>query len=416
VTSGIIPESILQLPPSNIGSGIDIDGNMVVDGGRRDWVSLPNTVFSCSSNPRVGCDVDLATGKNDNSFGQGTKEDTEDPTVVSGSIPNNKSDLRRFYVASERVGSANLLYLAWSRVQEPNGTTNMDFELNHSTEKYADGVPKRTVGDVLVRYDLAQGGTVPNLGYQRWITSGSSSNCEASNSVPCWGKLTPLTNNVQGAINPAQITEPFAGGFLTARTFGEASVNLQASGIFAAGTCDVFGQAYLKSRSSDAFTSELKDFILPIPVSITNCAPALLDNTAWASATNFTPTGGVLGGSISDQGHIKVTANQSASLNVAPTGRDLAVSFGSEPTIGIAGALDQLDASVIHDALRASESGVDFAKQLGLSEHLEQSPSVIATHDGSGTSRPATRVREIPSRSVQTVPRAVPNVRRTVAT
>jgi hypothetical protein len=55
-------------------------------------------------------------------------------------------------------------------------------------------------------------------------------------------------------------------------TFGEAGINLTDSGIFGVGTCEHFGAAYLKSRSSgNSFGSELKDFIAPIPVNITNC-------------------------------------------------------------------------------------------------------------------------------------------------
>ena len=41
---------------------------------------------------------------------------------------------------------------------------------------------------------------------------------------------------------------------------GEARINLQASGIFQAGVCRNFGRAYLKSRSSDSFTSSIKDY------------------------------------------------------------------------------------------------------------------------------------------------------------
>jgi len=82
-----------------------------------------------------------------------------------------------------------------------------------------------------------------------------------------------------------------------------------ASGIFTLGVCTVFGSAYLKSRSSDSFSSELKDFIAPIPVQLTNCEPKVLNNEAWASATNFAPSGGNLGDAISDTGRIVVTEN-----------------------------------------------------------------------------------------------------------
>jgi hypothetical protein len=55
---------------------------------------------------------------------------------VTGSIPPNKSELKVFGVHTE-VGTASaanptgkFLQLLWSRVQNPSGTTNMDFELN----------------------------------------------------------------------------------------------------------------------------------------------------------------------------------------------------------------------------------------------------------------------------------------------
>src|SRR5215470_6222483 len=58
---------------------------------------------------------DNLSGSGDNSFGQGTKEDNPVVTVVSGSIPPQKSDLTRFYEASEFAGGSNFLYLAWER-------------------------------------------------------------------------------------------------------------------------------------------------------------------------------------------------------------------------------------------------------------------------------------------------------------
>jgi uncharacterized repeat protein (TIGR01451 family) len=316
IVTTTIPATFLQLPPSPAGFPLEIDGDLA-DGAAngKDWATLPSNVFSCTT-PVKGCSIDLQTGRNDNSFGQGSKEDTPVPTVVSGSIPNNKSDLLRFYVANERFGTTDYLYLAWSRVQEPNGTTNMDFELNQSNVLSANNTTYvRTEGDILVRYDLAQGGTVPELGFHKWVTAGSASQCEASNSVPCWGVFQALTNDVAGAINDVSIPEPIAGGTLSARTFGEARINLQASGIFEPGQCRIFGHAYLKSRSSDAFTAELKDFIAPIPVQITNCAPVTLNNIAWARATNFAPSGGNLGDPISDTGKIEVTEDQVASLD-----------------------------------------------------------------------------------------------------
>jgi uncharacterized repeat protein (TIGR01451 family) len=327
--SATVPNNILQIPPSPAGSAIEIDGDLVDDNGvaGHDWATLPDSVFKCTGNPAtsVGCAADRPTGRTDNSFGQGTKEDTPVPKVVSGSIPNNKSDLLRFYVSRERFGSTDFLYLAWSRVQEPSGTTNMDFELNQSkTLSSNHTTPVRTAGDILVRYDLAQGGTVPVLGFHRWITSGSATNCEASNALPCWDKFHALNTDVKGAINSGTITDPIANTSLSPRTFGEASIDLPASGIFQAGVCANFASAYLKSRSSASFGSEIKDFIAPITANITNCAPVTLNNKAWAEADNFTPSGGSLGDPISDTGKIEVTEDTSASLNVDRTSEQFA--------------------------------------------------------------------------------------------
>jgi hypothetical protein len=248
------------------------DGNLVLNDETQDWVNAPNLA--------VG--LDLPTGQQDDSLGQGTKEDTAVPSVVDGSIPNNKSDLTRFYVANQLVATKQFLYLAWERVQEPTGTTNMDFEFNKSTTLSSNGVtPVRSAGDVLIKYDLSQGGTNPSLGLHRWVTTGSpAAVCEASNTVPCWGKLQALTGNFEGSINSAPVVDPIAPDnprTLSTRTFGEAAINLTDSGILPPNQCEGFSGAYLKSRSSDSFTAAVKDFIAPIPVSIRNCGEIRID-------------------------------------------------------------------------------------------------------------------------------------------
>ena len=83
---------IANLSGSDFDAG---DGNLVLNDEAKDWVNAPNL--------KVG--IDQPTGQHDDSFGQGTKEDTAVPTVVDGSIPNNKSDLTRFYVANERLSA-----------------------------------------------------------------------------------------------------------------------------------------------------------------------------------------------------------------------------------------------------------------------------------------------------------------------
>jgi len=100
---------------------IDTDANLKVDDPSPsiDWASVSEIRKA-----------DTTSGPLDESFGQGTKEDTPVPSVVDGSIPPNKSDLKFFGVYQEGTTATGFLNLYWSRVQEPAGTTNMDFELN----------------------------------------------------------------------------------------------------------------------------------------------------------------------------------------------------------------------------------------------------------------------------------------------
>jgi hypothetical protein len=227
---------------------------------------------------------DTPSGSGDESFGNGTKEDTANPSIVDGGIPPNKSDLKAFGVYTEQgtVTTQNptgkFLALLWTRVQDPSGTTNMDFELN---QRFCDGTaancatnlvtPKRTPGDKLITYDFSNGGTVATISIRKW--SGTA-----------WGSPTVISGganaNAPGSINTSLIPANQAGsatngltaqlGPLDPRTFGEATISFSA--LFGQNTCGQFGSAYLKSRSSDSFTAALKDFVPPTRVSISNCA------------------------------------------------------------------------------------------------------------------------------------------------
>jgi hypothetical protein len=342
--SAVVPSSFLFVPPVVDGTTIEIDsipnGADVDPDASTDWASAAAGV-DCVN--QLKCRRDT-TGTTDNAFGQGTKEDSPVPTIVSGSIPPNKSDLLRFYVNNANVQVTpdsvhHILYLAWRRVQAPSGTTNMDFELNQLSTLSANGVtPVRKVGDVLIKYDLSNGGTKPTIGFHTWIETGT---CEASGAKPpCWsaGATVP---SARATINTAAITDPilplFNGGNVDALTFGEAAIDLERAGIFKAGECKNFGSAYLKSRSSDSFTAEIKDFVAPEPISISSCPPRPIPNQACVYATNFTPTGGVLGGPLCSSGEIqvvKLTAPAGSLLNSPAVLRLALVQAGASGAVG----------------------------------------------------------------------------------
>jgi hypothetical protein len=294
IASASHPE--VSLPGSNF--EIDTDANLKVDDTSPsiDWASVAETRKA-----------DKLSGSGDDSFGQGTKEDTAVPSVVDGSIPPNKSDLLNFGVYLETVGTDQFLNLFWHRVQEPTGTTNMDFEFNQSDQTSGNGVtPVRTAGDLLIQYDLSQGGTNPQLFLSRWITTGSAADCEAANKLPCWDERVNLTaaGDATGSINTSAIPAADSDGLgdVSPRTFGEAQLDFDA---LAGGEgCVPFGSAYLKSRSSDSFTSALKDFIAPTALNFNNCGAIEITKTRKHAAdgpgdhphqgVDFTVTGGSL--------------------------------------------------------------------------------------------------------------------------
>lgn len=298
--------ALAQLP----GSNFEIeDGNTEVDGvgDAIDWDA-----------PAIASDVivvvDEPSGQDDDSFGQGTKEDTDVPVVVAGSIPPNKSDLLEFGLYKEGTGGSGFLNLFWTRVQDPAGTTLMDFEINQNKCVIDSGTglptadsmcsannitPLRTSGDLLITYELTKGGKIPDLYLYEWLDGsegGTAADCEASNSLPCWGNEIDLDSAglAEGSINdPDPITSTLLGSTYDPRTFGEASIDL--SVIFDPSACESFGSAYLKSRSSDSFTAALKDFIAPEPINLSNCGSItvnkIVDPTSSLETFDFEVSG-----------------------------------------------------------------------------------------------------------------------------
>jgi hypothetical protein len=276
-----------NLPGSTFESN---DGNMVVDhAGNTDWVNAPNLV--------VG--TDLPSGPTDNSFGRGTQENDVNVTVVTGSIPNSKADLGRFGVANEQLASNGhqMLYLAWTR-NNLSGTTNFDFEINKLKQPDLTTAGAKTlnrsVGDLLISFDFQGGAQHPTLTSHVWNGT-------------VWGPGVVLGSTVsEGAVNAVTIPEQLGtqpGPNLIATEFGEAGIDLTAAGLVpppgTAGSCLGFASAFVKSRASDSFSSEIKDFIAPVGINLKTCGTIVIKKVTVPSPNplntsfNFTLTGGV---------------------------------------------------------------------------------------------------------------------------
>jgi hypothetical protein len=292
------------------GSSFDTSNGGLTSSSNHDWnpagkpagnVGPVQPIVCGSAFPSTGtnCALDWVGSSADNAFGQGTKEDSVNPSIVNGSIPPQKDDLSRFYVNQETgSNNDNFLYLAWERTNLL-GSAHMDFELNQAnvgiTSSSTGTVTlNRTAGDVLIDFDFGGSGPV-TLSYHTWLVSGTdaATQCAASNSFPCWSAPTTLSPSVAiASVNNADVNDynpPVPGaGFnvlsgstsksgTVSSTFGEAGIDLQAAGIFPHNVCEHFGDAWLKSRSSgSSFSSEMKDFIAPLPVNISNCGEVVI--------------------------------------------------------------------------------------------------------------------------------------------
>lgn len=309
------------------GSTFDAGNGTLTDTTDHDWnpagsptgnVGPIETITCPSTIPGTGtnCGLDLVNSGSDESFGQGSKNDTPAPTVVSGQIPPNKDDLSRFYVNQERA-TDDFLFLAWER-SNLLGSAHMDFEFNQlfcdpddePNDCSANNVtPDRSEGDFLIDFDFGGSG-VPALNIHRWITADgghTTAECEASNTLPCWDEAEGLGAHAEASVNTAPVTDhnppgaprtlagetktsgPGGSNVTQSSTFGEAGINLTESDVFPQDECVHFGSAYVKSRSSgQSFTSELKDFIAPVPVNISNCGTVIIRKVTVPSgdATN----------------------------------------------------------------------------------------------------------------------------------
>jgi hypothetical protein len=284
--SGVVGESGFE----------DDDGNLDLNTvGLTDWNSFAPLTWTGTAPNRIAEKVangwefdgieDARITNSDSAFAGGTKQDDECPTVGTGRAPN-KDDLERVYFASKTVNNHVYLNLAWVRI--PQNTTSpsahVAFEFNQSETLCggsSDGLVERSTangGDVLIVYDFEGGATdTPTIRLSRWIGSGA---CEvATNSPPCWSVAQTLGAGVAEArVNTSVVGEvdddlaPSGSETLGLNEFGEAGIDLTDAGVFPAGQCVSFGNAFAVSRTSgESSQAQMKDLVGPGNVDLNNC-------------------------------------------------------------------------------------------------------------------------------------------------
>ncbi|MGQ7960130.1 prealbumin-like fold domain-containing protein [Pseudomonas sp. SP16.1] len=262
---------------------------------------------------------DAQATTSDTAFAGGTKQD-DNCAVLKGAKAPNKDDLKRVYISSSTVDGNVILNLGWVRI--PQNTTSpsahIGFEFNQGETpcpgSNSDGLVQRTVGDMLIVYDFEGGATdTPTITLRRWVDSGA---CEVgSNSPPCWGASTNLTElgfaearvntSVVGPVGDDLTPPPSPATASVSETlqlneFGEAGIDLTGAGVFDANVCLAFGKAFAVSRSSgNSAQAQMKDLVGPGDVNIANCGAVIIrkvtDPSPDPTATSFayTTTGGL---------------------------------------------------------------------------------------------------------------------------
>jgi hypothetical protein len=273
-TAVLATHGLASLTGSNF--EIDDNANLKLDHAAPsvDWGSLAHNepTESLPTDDPEQRRTDAPTGQSDDSYKGGVKEDTECPAETTGSIPNNKSDLLTFHLYEE-PGAPGFVNIAWSRVSDPSGTTLMDFEFNQSSTPCSSGPNViRTEGDLLIEYAIDQGGSRADISGRFWTGTAWGAPVDLDSGTACGGSPCAVGTINNTAAIPAAESDGLGDKGL--RTFGEAQIDLEL--IFDENECTSFGSAMLKSRSSDSFTSQLKDFIRPIPIDLQNCGNVII--------------------------------------------------------------------------------------------------------------------------------------------
>ena len=275
----------------------DADGNLAINtAGCMDWNGFTPTWSGAPATapPQTGTGsnngftfagaTDRFNSKLDNIYAGGVKQDTVCPGTVIGSA-NDKADLSAIYISGEQISGQVYLFLAWER--QLDNTVNSDvfisFEFNQSNVSCGVGSPfvQRTPGDLLVEYNFQSGNS--SIDVQEW---------DGTTWVPL------ATPPFEASVNAGTVTDtirPDQPVSLTQFEFGEAGINLSALDLTGNGgkACETFGGVLGGSRTSKSGDqAQLKDFIGPAPLDVSNCVQPTVTTTLKnaAGAMRRSPT------------------------------------------------------------------------------------------------------------------------------
>ena len=256
----------------------EIDGNTPDSpaGEPTDWDAKP-----AAQNPALTVTPFTdASGKGDDSFGMGSKQ--EEPggwACVTGSSPQ-KGDITAGKIAFRTIAGKQYVYVNFTR-KASEGSADLDYEFNQSAEPNPScpALPRRTPGDILLAFDAENGGARIHVRAFAWTGNASL------------GTFVPLATGSQGVTWDGATN---GDGTNKTGTFGEAVLNL--TDTIGEVTCGEFSSVFMKSRSSVEINSALQDRTSKKPVATGACP----NSTTTKTVRNFTTNSAGLFGSSTD--------------------------------------------------------------------------------------------------------------------
>ncbi|MBT8327061.1 MAG: T9SS type A sorting domain-containing protein [Bacteroidia bacterium] len=172
-------------------------------------------------------------------------------------------------MASDRSSTNGTGYLDFEFYQKAI-TTNAPTSSSNGSFSTTGTDCGRTVGDLLITVEYSNGGLVDSIYFYKWASS-SGSSCGYD-----WVGFTIASGNAFGSSNSSSINVPYSGFGSTTYTnkqFVEIAVNitdLVDSSLTSSTACTglAFESVFIKSKSSNSPTADLKDMIAPIQLEL----------------------------------------------------------------------------------------------------------------------------------------------------
>jgi large repetitive protein len=234
--------------------------------------------------------------------------------------PPPKDDMNNslFFFSSDSLG--NIWFVGSGDRKSTNGNTYLDFELLQNplytntdgtfTSLGPDG--GRTVGDLAMTITYTNGGSYAQLFVYQWGSTGQGTFGYVS-VTPAAGTAFLATNKDSAIVVPYGA---FGSNLYAASAFTEVACNLNqvVPGVV---SCVNVKTVIVKTKASQSFNAELKDFITPVQVNIGSAPEVSVNNATICAGDSATLTATVLSGS-GPFSYLWSTGDTTSSITVFP--------------------------------------------------------------------------------------------------